>query len=102
MSPKYKTLLAEADRPRESDLDGRGALSQRALINFCQFFLKTCVDQVSYMQSILKPAELLRRMERYAQGEIGARSTPILRSQTEGAKSRFYDAGAVKETMTLL
>jgi len=73
---QYKALLAEADHPRRSDLDGRGALSQRALIKFCQFFLTTCVDQINYMQSLLEPSELLKRIERYTQDEIDAKRLP--------------------------
>ena len=72
----YKRLLAEADQPRVSDVDGRGALSQRALIAFCRFFLKCCVDQVSYMHSILKPDELLRRIEFYTEDEVRAGRLP--------------------------
>src|SRR4029077_14410321 len=60
---QYKSLLAEADQPRQSDLDGRGTLSQSALVAFCRFFLETCLDQVSYMRSVLEPAELLNRIE---------------------------------------
>jgi Fic family protein len=70
---KYKSLLAEADQPRRSDLDGRGALSQAALVTFCQFFLETCLDQVSYMRSILQPAELLNRIEIYTEEEVRAK-----------------------------
>jgi len=73
---RYKTLLAEADHPRRSDLDGRGALSQRALLDFCRFFLETCIDQVSYMHSILQPEELLHRMEIYSEEEIRATRLP--------------------------
>jgi Fic family protein len=70
---KYKSLLAEADQPRRSDLDGRGALSQAALVTFCQFFLETCLDQVSYMRSILQPVELLNRIEIYTEEEVRAK-----------------------------
>ena len=73
---QYKTLLADADQPRRTDLDGRGALSQRALITFCHFFLETCVDQITYMLSILEPTELLRRIARYTQDEIDAKRLP--------------------------
>jgi len=72
----YKTLLADADQPRHSALDGRGALSQRALIEFCRFFLVTCVDQVKYMHSILKPRELLSRIESYTEEEVRAKRLP--------------------------
>jgi Fic family protein len=70
---QYKALLTDADQPRRTDLDGRGALSQRALVAFCQFFLGTCVDQVSYMSSILEPKELLSRIEIYTEEEVRAR-----------------------------
>ncbi|MGB8536765.1 MAG: hypothetical protein WCD57_10160, partial [Acidobacteriaceae bacterium] len=47
-----------------------------ALIEFCQFFLTVCVDQVNYMRSILEPSELLRRMEIYVEEEVRASRLP--------------------------
>jgi Fic family protein len=72
----YKGLLMAADEPRRGDLDGRGALSQSALIEFCQFFLETCLDQVRYMRELLQPMELQRRMELYARDEENAGRLP--------------------------
>ena len=72
----YKSLLHEADQTRKGDLDGRGALSEGALVAFCRFFLDAALDQVSYMHSILDPAELLRRIEIYTEEEIRARRLP--------------------------
>ena len=73
---QYKALLADADQVRRTDLDGRGALSQQALIAFCNFFLNTCLDQVLYMRSVLEPHELLRRMEIYTEEEVRAERLP--------------------------
>jgi Fic family protein len=73
---KYKALLMEADEPRRNDLDGRGSLSQAALIEFCEFFLGTCLDQVEFMRSILEPSELLRRIEIYVEEEMRAQRLP--------------------------
>lgn len=73
---RYKALLMAADEPRRSDLDGRGALSQGALVEFCQFFLAACVDQVEYMRSILEPSELLPRMELFVEEEVRAGRLP--------------------------
>ena len=75
-SAEYKRLLKAADEPRRSDLDGRGALSQEALIEFCQFFLETCLDQVRYMRELLDPSELQRRMELYVRDEESAERLP--------------------------
>lgn len=73
---RYKGLLMAADEPRRGDLDGRGSLSQSALIEFCQFFLATCVDQVEFMRSILEPPELLRRIAIYVEEEVRAERLP--------------------------
>ena len=72
----YKSLLMAADEPRRGDLDGRGSLSLAALVEFCEFFLATCVDQVDYMRSILEPGELLRRIEIYTEDEVRAGRMP--------------------------
>lgn len=70
---RYKTLLAQADQPREGDLDGRGNLTQRGLIEFCKFFLNRSVDQIRFMSSLLEPATLLTRMEIYIEEEVRAK-----------------------------
>lgn len=75
-SSRYKELLMAADESRRNDLDGRGSLSQEALIDFCRFFLTTSVDQVEFMRSILEPSELLRRIEIYSEDEIRAGRLP--------------------------
>jgi Fic family protein len=75
-SGDYKRLLKAADEPRRNDLDGRGALSHKALIDFCRFFLETCLDQVRYMRELLDPSELQRRMELYARDEESAERLP--------------------------
>lgn len=75
-STEYKRLLMAADEPRKGDLDGRGALSQSALIDFCQFFLESCLDQVRYMRELLEPSELQRRMDLYVRDEEDAERLP--------------------------
>jgi Fic family protein len=75
-SSEYKQLLMAADEPRKSDLDGRGALSQSALVDFCAFFLECCLDQVRYMRELLEPSGLQRRMELYVRDEEDAERLP--------------------------
>ena len=72
----YKRLLMAADNPRQGDLDGRGNLSAKFLKDFCVFFLEACIDQVEFMESILKPTELLRRIERYTDDAIQTKKLP--------------------------
>jgi Fic family protein len=94
---EYKRLLMAADEPRKGDLDGRGALSQSALIDFSRFFLMSCLDQVRYMRELLEPSELQRRMELYVRDEESAdrlpkRSFAVLR---EALLSGELDRGRV-------
>src|SRR6266852_6760589 len=67
-----------ADSPRQGDYDGRGSLSEKALIEFCMFFLRVCIDQVVFMRSILDPENLLRRIELYCRDEVEAGRLPKL------------------------
>lgn len=72
----YKSLLQAADEPRRGDLDGRGTLSEQALTQFCEFFLKACIDQVDYMAGLIQPSELTRRIKLYVDDEVSAGRLP--------------------------
>lgn len=59
---EYKQLMDVADTPREDDLDGRGNLSQRGLIEFVTWFLRVAIDQVVFMSSVFELNELATRL----------------------------------------
>jgi Fic family protein len=65
----YKGHLAESDLPRRNDLDGRGNLSEEALVSFTRFFLETCIDQVTFMEGLMQPARLRARILIWAEEE---------------------------------
>jgi len=73
---EYRTLLANCDRPRRNDLDGRGHLSGEALAEFTRFFLKVCADQVGFMESLLQPDRLRARIGLWAEEEVRLGSLP--------------------------
>ncbi len=50
---RYDERLDGADAPREGDLDGRGNLSERQLVAFCDYFLDICIDQACFMRDML-------------------------------------------------
>ncbi len=66
-SAQYKTLLAAADSNREGDHDGRGALTEKGLLNFCEYMLDTAQDQVAYISSLLNLVDLRKRINAYVQ-----------------------------------
>ncbi len=67
---KYKQLLAECDLPKRNDLDGRGSLSEEALVNFTKFFLEICIDQVTFMSELMQPDRLRARVLTWAEEEV--------------------------------
>jgi len=62
----YKSHLANCDLPRRNDLDGRGSLSEECLADFTRYFLETCIDQVVFMEGLMRPDELRVRILRWA------------------------------------
>jgi Fic family protein len=72
----YKTHLANCDLPRRNDLDGRGSLSEEALSAFTEYFLQTCIDQVSFMESLIQPERLRARIQLWAEEEMRVGTLP--------------------------
>jgi len=72
----YQGHLAACDQTRRNDLDGRGHLSEEHLAEFTRFFLKTCIDQVSFMESLIQPDLLRARILTWAGEEIRLNRLP--------------------------
>ena len=72
----YKAHLAACDSPRRGDRDGRGTLSEAALASFAEFFLRTCIDQVEFMESLMRPDRLRDRILIWAEEEMRAGALP--------------------------
>ncbi len=82
---EYKRHLMACDAPRRGDRDGRGTLSEAALADFTRFFLQTCIDQVVFMEGLMKPDRLRDRIMIWAEeemraGTLPAKSDVVLRS----------------------
>jgi len=66
----YTQHLQACDEPRRGDRDGRGTLSEAALASFAAFFLQTCIDQIAFMEGLMKPDRLRDRIMIWAEEEI--------------------------------
>jgi Fic family protein len=66
----YKDHLAACDASRRNDLDGRGNLSEEALVSFTGFFLDACLDQIEFMEALMRPRDLRSRIMAWADEEI--------------------------------
>jgi Fic family protein len=71
----YKRHLAACDQSRRND-DGRGNLSEEALAAFTDFFLRTCIDQVTFMKELMQPDRLRTRILLWAEEEIRLGTLP--------------------------
>jgi Fic family protein len=64
---EYLQMMDHADMPRQGDLDGRGNLSQRALNDFIFWFLRVCLDQVTFMTSLFELDTLSRQFRTFVE-----------------------------------
>ena len=77
----YYAHLSNADMSRHGDLDGRGNLSEKMLRTWCEYFINTCQDQVTFMTRMLNLEELKDRMA----GLIAVRSKEAGKHYRENA-----------------
>ncbi len=73
---EYQQLLQAADGLRQGDLDGRGALSEAALVEFCEFFFRVCIDQVEFMSRLLDFRTLSERIKIHVEEMIALKELP--------------------------
>ena len=82
---EYKRHLMACDAPRKGDRDGRGTLSESALASFTRFFLQCCIDQITFMEGLMKPDRLRDRImiwteEEMRSGALPAKSDIVLKA----------------------
>lgn len=59
----YYAHLHNADALRRGDLDGRGNLTTAGLLEWVNFFLDICTDQITFMSRMLELDSMKRRIE---------------------------------------
>lgn len=60
-------MIDHPDMPRQGDRDGRGNLSEAALKDFVLWFLRVCLDQVTFMSDLFDLDNLAQRLRRYVE-----------------------------------
>jgi Fic family protein len=71
---EYKRMMDHADAPRQGDLDGRGNLSLRALQEFVGWFVRICLDQVTFMEKLFDLDQLAARLYALVERDLGMRA----------------------------
>jgi Fic family protein len=90
----YRRMMDHADAPRQGDLDGRGNLSQQALTEFTEWFLKVCLDQVTFMSGLFELDNLARRLRVYVDRSDNLKPDAAKLLEEALVRGRF-DRGAV-------
>lgn len=91
-SGRYKGLLAGADIIRQSDLDGRGALTEKGLMSFCEYMLDIGIDQAKYTSDLLNVNDFQKRLKGYMQARQDGRVLGISGSLKPVAATLLYTA----------
>ena len=73
----YRSALANADQKRLNDLDGRGYLSDRHLTGFCEFTLRSAIDQLDFMRELLDLDGMSRRIAGFSEREESTGQLPF-------------------------
>jgi Fic family protein len=79
---QYKVMMNNADTPRQSDFDGRGNLSARALRDFTAWFFRVCIDQLDFMSGQFEFKSLSGRLRSLVEqnDELPTASVPLLQT----------------------
>jgi Fic family protein len=72
----YGDHLAACNPNRRNDLDGRGHLSEESLAELTRFFLAACIDQVSFMESLMQPIQPRTRILMWAEEQVHLGNLP--------------------------
>jgi Fic family protein len=91
-SDQYKTLLARADSSRQGDLDGRGVLSEKNLLDFCEYMLDTAIDQIDYVSDLSQLNKMHERIDSYIRARNDERVPGITGKIKETASLILYNA----------
>lgn len=96
---EYSQMLARADTPRQgASSDGTDALSRTALVEFTEWFLEVCLDQIDSMSDVFAFSALSERLFALAatqlKGKSAEHAVPLIRAllvEGELTRSRAWD-----------
>ena len=75
---EYKRMMDMADSPRRGDRDGRGNLSEAALLDFTVWFMKVMLDQICFTATLFDLDALEARYTRLVADVTGDKRAPAL------------------------
>jgi Fic family protein len=106
---EYRQMMDRADTPRQGDTDGRGNLSERALLEFITWFLRVALDQVTFMSDLFDLNALGSRLrafvgrhERFKPEAAGLLEQALVRGEIERGEASRITGLPVRTAQRLL
>jgi Fic family protein len=94
----YYDRLIAADQVRQGDLDGRGVLTEKGLIEFIEFFMHICLDQVSFMSGMLDIPSFEARLAQMLAAESTKEETKSLKVEAAQPLAYLATVGSMDRT----
>ncbi len=93
---RYYALMADADVSRRGDLDGRGNLSEQALIAWIDYVLDNCIDQIRFMSGLLDLGQMKSRIAACLGFEEDVLKSGVRRTALVPLHYLFMDGGELE------
>lgn len=95
---EYYARLIAADQARRGDVDGRGVLTEKGLIEFIEFFMHTCLDQIGFMSGMLDIPSFEARLEQMLAAEATKEETKSLKVEAAMPIAYLATVGSMDRT----
>jgi Fic family protein len=95
---EYYARLIAADQARRGDVDGRGVLTEKGLIEFIEFFMRTCLDQIGFMSGMLDIPSFEARLEQMLAAEATKEETKSLKVEAAMPIAYLAAVGSMDRT----
>lgn len=95
---EYYARLIAADQARRGDVDGRGVLTEKGLIEFIEFFMHTCLDQIDFMSGMLDIPSFEARLEQMLAAESTKEETKSLKVEAAMSIAYLATVGSMDRT----
>jgi Fic family protein len=94
----YYAHLINADQDRQGDLDGRGVLTEKGLVEFIEFFMHVCLDQITFMSGMLDIPSFEARLAQMLAAESTKEESRSLKVEAAAPLAYLGTVGSMDRT----
>lgn len=94
----YYAHLINADQDRQGDFDGRGVLTEKGLVEFIEFFMHVCLDQINFMAGMLDIPSFEARLAQMLAAESTKEESRSLKVEAAAPLAYLGTVGSMDRT----